>query len=162
VLLAIALAGSPEILLADEPTASLDGPLQAQILDLLEELRRDLQLSVLLITHDLAIAARRCDRIAVLYGGEVLETGPARRVVSKPAHPYTQALVASLPGADGALQSGLAGEAPDAAARTLGCIFAPRCGERVEECERASPPWFAIEADRKVRCFRRAAPEVAS
>jgi peptide/nickel transport system ATP-binding protein len=157
VLLAIGLAGSPEILLADEPTASLDGPLQAQILDLIDELRRDLGLAVLLITHDLAIAARRCDRIAVLYGGEVLETGRAETVVSAPRHPYTEALVGSLPRA-GVPPRGLTGEAPDPSARPPGCVFEPRCPERLDECRRATPPWSGSEPESAVRCFRRGAP----
>jgi peptide/nickel transport system ATP-binding protein len=157
VLLAIGLAGEPEIVLADEPTASLDGPLQAAILDLFDELRRDLGLAILLITHDLAIAARRCDRIAVLYGGEVLEVGSARGVVTAPRHPYTQALVASLPG-EGLASRGLAGEAPDPTSRPPGCVFAPRCDERLDDCERAAPPWFGREPQSAVRCFRRASP----
>ena len=143
VLLAMALAGGPELLLADEPTTALDVTLQAQVLALLEELRQDLGLAVLLITHDLAVVAETCDRVAVLYAGQIVEQADAADLFAAPAHPYTRGLLATLPrlgqpGRRGRLPV-LAGNPAEAAARPPGCAFHPRCPRAMAVCEETEP-----------------------
>ena len=144
VLLAMALAGGPELLLADEPTTALDVTLQAQVLALLDELRRDLGLAVLLITHDLAVAAETCDRVAVLYAGQVVEEAGVEDLFRAPAHPYTRALLTTLPrlgqrAARGMLPV-LPGMPAEPAARPPGCAFHPRCPEAMAICAVEEPP----------------------
>ena len=144
VLLAMALAGGPELLLADEPTTALDVTLQAQVLALLDELRRDLGLAVLLITHDLAVAAETCDRVAVLYAGQVVEEAGVEGLFGAPAHPYTRALLATLPrlgqpAARGRLPV-LPGLPAEPAARPPGCAFHPRCPRAMPICAVEEPP----------------------
>jgi peptide/nickel transport system ATP-binding protein len=144
VLLAIALAGGPDLLLADEPTTALDVTLQAQVLELLDELRRDLGLAVLLITHDLAVAAETCDRVAVLYAGRVVEEASVAELFRAPAHPYTRGLLATLPrlgqpAARGRLPV-LPGQPAEPAARPPGCAFHPRCPEAMAVCAVHEPP----------------------
>jgi peptide/nickel transport system ATP-binding protein len=162
VLLAMALAGGPELLLADEPTTALDVTLQAQVLALLDELRRDLGLAVLLITHDLAVAAETCDRVAVLYAGQVVEEAGVEGLFRAPAHPYTQALLATLPrlgrpAARGRLPV-LPGVPAEPAARPAGCAFHPRCPQAMAICAVEEPPETAPlpapqAPGRRVRCW---------
>jgi peptide/nickel transport system ATP-binding protein len=148
VMIAIALAGGPDLLLADEPTTSLDVTIQAQILELLETLRRDLGLAVLLITHDLALVAETCDRVVVLYAGEVVEEAAADELFGAPAHPYTRGLLATLPRLGSLAGRGrltvLAGQAADPAELPAGCPFHPRCPERMVVCESLAPPWAEL------------------
>ena len=144
VLLAMALAGGPELLLADEPTTALDVTLQAQVLALLDGLRRDLGLAVLLITHDLAVAAETCDRVAVLYAGQVVEEAGVEDLFREPAHPYTRALLATLPrlgqpAARGRLPV-LPGMPAEPSARPAGCAFHPRCPQAMAICAVEEPP----------------------
>lgn len=144
VLLAMALAGGPELLLADEPTTALDVTLQAQVLALLDELRRDLGLAVLLITHDLAVVAETCDRVAVLYAGQIVEQAGAADLFATPAHPYTRGLLATLPrlgqpAARGRLPV-LPGQPAEPAARPAGCAFHPRCPQAMTVCSSEEPP----------------------
>jgi peptide/nickel transport system ATP-binding protein len=158
VMIAIALAAGPELLLADEPTASLDRPLEGEILDLLDRLRKRRGLSVLLITHDLRIAAERCDRIAVMYAGKIVEEGPAATVLQSPSHPYTEALRACLArrasGQPARLPT-IPGSAPRAGNRPRGsCAFAPRCPEVFARC-RAESPGVSRAGAARVRCFLR-------
>jgi oligopeptide/dipeptide ABC transporter ATP-binding protein len=156
--LAIALAGEPALLVADEPTASLDATVAAEVLDLLERLRHERQLGLLWITHDLASAARRADRALVLYAGRVVEAGTAQAVFREPAHPYTRALLASVPrlaqaGAGGERLPSIAGSVPDLAFRPRGiCAFAPRCPERFARCEESEPSLYPSGAS-VARCF---------
>ena len=155
-MIAMALAGEPEILLADEPTTALDVTIQAQVLELLERLRRELSLAVLLITHDLAVVAETCDRAVVMYAGEVVEEGNVGELFGRPAHPYTRGLLAALPrlGArvvDGELPS-IPGQVPDPQARPSGCAFHPRCSERFEPCADEVPALFLAAADHHARC----------
>ncbi|MEO8430585.1 MAG: ABC transporter ATP-binding protein [Acidobacteriota bacterium] len=156
--LAIALAGDPAILVADEPTASLDSTVAADVLDLIDRLRRDRGLALIFITHDLASAARRAGRALVLYAGRVVETGPAAAVFSDPQHPYTRALLASLPRLSdaitrGARLSAIPGTVPDLAFRPRGCCaFAPRCPARFEPCDAAEPA-FQPAGGGLARCF---------
>jgi len=156
--LAIALAGGPALLVADEPTASLDATVAADVLDLLDDLRRERRLAVLLITHDLASAARRADRALILYAGRVVETGAARSVLVEPRHPYTRALLAcvprlSLPATPGGRLPAIEGTLPDLAFRPRGsCAFAPRCPDRFDPCAREEPE--LLPAGRGLaRCF---------
>lgn len=137
VLLAMALAGEPELLIADEPTAALDVTVQAQILDLLSQQCARRGLSLLWIGHDLAAAAELCTRVAVLYAGRLAEIGPLRRVLEAPAHPYTQGLVAALPRLDQpAPPRGIPGRVPAPADFQSGCRFRDRCAHAVEACTR--------------------------
>jgi oligopeptide/dipeptide ABC transporter ATP-binding protein len=156
--LAIALAGDPLLLVADEPTASLDATVAAEVLDLIDRLRRDRALALLLITHDIAAAFRRADRALVLYAGRVVEEGPAAEVFGSPRHPYTRALIASRPGlSDGgpgaAPFPSISGAVPALGERWAGCAFAPRCPQRFDACEESAPELGPIESGRAVRCF---------
>lgn len=139
VLVAVALAGEPDLLIADEPTTALDVTIQAQILDLLEELQRDLGMAVLFVTHDLGVVARVANRVVVLYAGRVMERGPVGRIFDAPAHPYTRALLACLPGR-GRENGSIPGELPDPAAPPAGCRFADRCPYAVAACTEDAHP----------------------
>jgi peptide/nickel transport system ATP-binding protein len=138
VLIAIALACGPHLLIADEPTTALDVMVQAQVLDLLAELQRDEGLAMLFITHDLSVLTSACRRLAVMYAGRIVETGPAEDVVRAPSHPYTAALAGAFPTigdpASRMRPSGLPGDPPDPAALPSGCPFHPRCSRAVEAC----------------------------
>jgi peptide/nickel transport system ATP-binding protein len=142
VMIAMAIAGSPALVLADEPTTALDVTVQAEILDLLAELRDETGSSILFVTHDLAVAARIADRIAVLYGGRLAEIGPAADVLRQPSHPYSTALMAARLRPDserGVPLPNLDGEPPDPRHHPPGCAFAPRCPLAVEPCDAAPP-----------------------
>jgi oligopeptide/dipeptide ABC transporter ATP-binding protein len=137
-LIALALAGGPRLLVADEPTTALDVTIQAQILDLLRDLRRDLGLSILLVTHDLGVVAETADRALVMYAGEIMEASPVRELFDRPAHPYTRGLLASRPGADGRLRA-MPGSVPEPGRRPVGCAFEPRCPDAFGRCRAARP-----------------------
>jgi oligopeptide/dipeptide ABC transporter ATP-binding protein len=158
VLLALALAGEPRLLIADEPTAALDTTLQGEVLDLLARLREELGLAILLITHDLGVVARSCQRAAVMYCGEIVEEGPAAQLLSRPRHPYTQGLVAAAPALGRPFSRGrmpvIPGQAPDPAALPSGCAFHPRCGQALGQiCQRVRPRAVALGSNATVRCF---------
>jgi len=154
VLIAAAVACRPALVIADEPTTALDATVQAEILDLLTSMRREFGLSLLLITHDPAIVARVADRVAVMYAGRIVETGPARGVLASPLHPYTRGLLASLPGrVPGARLEAIPGAAPDLAALPPGCAFAPRCPERFSDCDASRPAAVTVSPGREARCF---------
>jgi len=157
--LAIALAAGPKVLLADEPTASLDATVAMQILELLDRLRRERDLAVLLITHDLGIVARHCDRVLVLYAGRVVEEGGTAALLRAPAHPYTRGLLRCVPGLVAADRQRaeryevIAGALEDLSARGRGgCAFAPRCPDRHEPCEANVPDLYSTGQGRS-RCF---------
>jgi oligopeptide/dipeptide ABC transporter ATP-binding protein len=154
VMIAMALACRPDVLIADEPTTALDVTVQAQILALLSQLRRELKMSMLLITHDLGVVAETCDRVVVLYAGQVIESAATRELFAGPRHPYTAGLLRSLPrpGADRSRLVEIPGMVPDLRAPPTGCRFADRCPRAKERCRAEAPPLFA-EADRSVRCF---------
>ncbi len=136
VMIALALACEPEVIIADEPTTALDVMTQAQVLTLLEELRRDLGLALLLITHDLAVIAETCERVAVMYAGSIVETGPTDAVFAVPQHPYTQRLLGAFPlvGSERTLPPAIPGTPPDPAHPPSGCRFHPRCHLAREAC----------------------------
>ena len=161
VCIAMALACRPALLLADEPTTALDVTLQAQFLDLLDWLRREMGLAVLLITHDLGVVARFAERVYVMYCGRVVEQGPAAALLTDPKHPYTRGLLASVPrrGAKGRLQA-IPGGVPRLAEVPPGCAFGPRCPRFTEACAAAVPPVLAVGEGREVRCilYRGGAP----
>ena len=176
VMIASALIGMPRVLIADEPTTALDVTTQADILDLIRELQRRFDLSVLLVTHDLGVASEVGDRIQVMYAGEILESAPKRELLRRPAHPYTWALLRSVPCPGGSGRStlySLSGTPPDLLEVPGGrpcCPFAPRCDYCMEVCTRATPPEFllpspgsVLEAGHRVRCWLRhpLAPHVA-
>lgn len=153
VLMAMALACRPKLLIADEPTTALDVTVQAQILDLLLSLQEELDLTLLFITHDLAVVAQTCDRIMVLYSGRLVESGPTRAVLDQPGHPYTKGLLDSLPERAEPRQPlvELAGRLPDPAHRPKGCAFRPRCNRADDQCHQV-PELKNIASDRALAC----------
>ena len=154
VMLAIALAAEPDILIADEPTSALDVTVQAQILELIDRERRTRGLGVLLVSHDLGVVASRADRVAVLYAGQIVEQAPTRDLFHAPAHPYTRGLLAAIPRLRGpfALTAPMPGTVPDPATWPSGCRFAPRCPERLARCD-AAPPLIQVATGRTARCW---------
>ncbi len=158
VMLAVALACRPPLVIADEPTTALDVTVQAQILDLLREMKRTFDLSLLLITHDLGVIAEVADRVAVMYAGRIVEEGPVRAILRSPAHPYTRGLLASIPhGRAGERLAAIEGVVPNLAQLPPGCSFAPRCPERRPECDRALPPDVTVAEGHRARCVLHAA-----
>ncbi|WP_082526287.1 ABC transporter ATP-binding protein [Kitasatospora sp. MBT63] len=157
VLIAVAVSGDPELLVADEATTALDTVVQAEVLDLLDRLRTERGLALLLVTHDLAVVAEVCDRIVVLYAGQVVEDGPTAEVVTAPAHPYTEALLRVA--ATGDRRRGLAvipGRPPEPGTTGPGCRFADRCGYATDACTAGPVPLTPAGDGRLVRCLRAA------
>jgi peptide/nickel transport system ATP-binding protein len=153
-LIAAAVALKPDLLIADEPTTALDVIVQAKIMDLLEELKEKLGMTVMLITHDIALAAERSTRIAVMYAGKLVEYGPVDAIVEDPLHPYTRALLESAPDLWGEKRlKGIPGYPPDLRRPPRGCRFHPRCPLATEECKTREPPLVRV-GDRLVACFR--------
>jgi peptide/nickel transport system ATP-binding protein len=154
-MIALALSCRPRLLLADEPTTALDATVQIQILQLLHRLQRELGMAVLFVTHDVGVAVEISDRIAVMYAGRFVETGPVRAVIREPQHPYTQGLLAST--VNGAMRGkrleAIPGSPVNLAALPPGCAFAPRCRFAEPACA-APPPEMWIEPTRMVRCIR--------
>jgi peptide/nickel transport system ATP-binding protein len=154
VLIAMALACKPSLVIADEPTTALDVTIQAQILDLLREMKATFNLSLLLITHDLGVVAETADRVAVMYAGRVVEEGPVRAIFRNPSHPYTRGLLASIPGgAAGQRLHAIEGGVPMLGALPPGCAFNPRCPHRFEPCTVEPPPDYVVGADQRARCY---------
>ncbi len=168
VMIAMALAGNPDLLLADEPTTALDVTIQAQILDLLEGLRRDLDLTILLITHDLAVVAETCERVLVMYAGQVVESAPVERLFEQPAHPYSRGLLAALPRLGAPRREGglatIPGQVPVPGRLPSGCAFHPRCRDAMARCSLQEPELWSVsdlqegvdlgdEAGVRARCF---------
>jgi oligopeptide/dipeptide ABC transporter ATP-binding protein len=159
VMLAMALACHPSLLIADEPTTALDVTIQAQILELLQELQADLGMAILLITHDLGVVATLARRVAVMYAGRIVESGTTEQIFRSPRHPYTQGLLASLPGRGGppGRLAAIPGGVPDPAHFPVGCRFRERCRHRIDRCALEDPPEEILEPGHQVRCF--VAPE---
>jgi len=156
VMIAMALAGRPRLLIADEPTTALDVTVQAQILELLKRIRQEHGMGVLYITHDMAVVSEIADQVAVMYGGQVVETGPAREVLEDPLHPYTKGLLACAPRLDSKPRTRLAsipGVVPPAHAYPGFCRFADRCPLADGEC-RAGPVPLRMVRGRPVRCIK--------
>jgi len=156
VLIAMALMGAPDLLIADEPTTALDVSVQAQILRLIHDLVREQNLGVMFITHNLGVVAELCSHVAVMYAGNIVEAGTARAVLKQPSHPYTRALLAAVPAAAtrrGSL-TGLAGSVPGLVNPPPGCRFASRCAAAALDCARAVPPMVQVRADHAAACLR--------
>jgi peptide/nickel transport system ATP-binding protein len=155
VMLAIALVMRPKLVIADEPTTALDVTIQAQILELLDELRRELALSVILITHNLGIVHELADRVAVMYAGEIVEIASIREIFDDPRHPYTQGLLRSMPGL--ATRGGhlpvIPGRVPELAELSPTCRFAPRCANRIAACTDTHPDLVRTAPSRELRCY---------
>ena len=154
-MIALALAGKPKLLLADEPTTALDATVQIQILLLLRQLQRDLGMGVIFVTHDIGVAVEICDRIAIMYAGQIVETGTVRDLVRDPRHPYTRGLLAAnLHGAvKGERLDAIPGAPPALSEAPKSCSFAPRCKSAFDACRTRLPPNVAITGGRRVRCL---------
>jgi oligopeptide/dipeptide ABC transporter ATP-binding protein len=152
-MIAMALAGGPRLLIADEPTTALDVTVQKQILELLDRLRRELKLGLLFITHDLGVVAQVAERIAVMYAGRIVEEGPVREVLRSPRHPYTQGLLAASPTLERGRLTPIPGTVPQLTALPPGCAFEPRCGLRQPECSRAVPELRDAGPNHTARCI---------
>ena len=152
---AMAIAAPPRLLIADEPTTSLDLTIQAQYLGLLKELQERHRLAMIFVTHDLGIVARICDRVAVMYGGRIVEIGPVRAIFKSPAHPYTRALLEAIPrlGARRERLTTIEGQPPDLAKLPAGCAFAPRCAHAVDRCRVEAPGDTMLGPGHATRCW---------
>lgn len=156
VVIALALAGEPDVLIADEPTTALDATIQAQVLDLIRDIRRETGMALVLISHDIGVVGDLCDRIAVMYAGRIVETAATQDLLTRPRHPYTQGLLAALPTLDGPRRrlTPIAGTVPAPAAIPPGCAFAPRCPTAVERCGRELPALVIAAQDQRAACLR--------
>jgi peptide/nickel transport system ATP-binding protein len=157
VMIAMALACNPSLVIADEPTTALDVIVQAQVLQLLKSLQRDLGLSMVFITHDLSVLVEVSDRLAIMYAGTIIEEGPAEQVFHSPKHPYTEALAAAFPEiGDRRFRhhpSGLSGDPPDPQAIPPGCSFEPRCPKRFQDCTSHEPALYEAGEGRRAACL---------
>ncbi len=154
-MIAMALACEPKLLIADEPTTALDVTIQAQILDLIGELKRETGMGVLLITHDLGVVAQHAQRVAVMYAGRIVEQAPIGDLFANPQHPYTRGLLASIPKGGGVSDrlTEITGMVPALTAMPRGCAFQPRCPLAFERCDRERPELAEVVAHRRVACF---------
>jgi oligopeptide/dipeptide ABC transporter ATP-binding protein len=153
-MIAIALASQPKLLVADEPTTALDVTVQAQIIELLRDLRQRLGMAILLITHNLGLVGDIADRVAVMYAGQLVESAPTHALLQRPLHPYTQALLKSVPSLEGQVERlrTIPGQVPHLGAFPSGCRFHPRCAEARAECAKTTPSLTEAEPQRWVRC----------
>ncbi|RZT95105.1 ABC transporter ATP-binding protein [Rivibacter subsaxonicus] len=153
--IALALAAEPELLIADEPTTALDVSIQAQVIELLKRLTRERGVAVMLITHDMGVIAETCDRVAVMYAGHVVESGPVREVIHHPAHPYTAGLMASIPRLDAAhaTLAQIAGSMPRPGDWPAGCAFHPRCPHAQDVCRRDARPLLRSVGATEAACW---------
>jgi oligopeptide/dipeptide ABC transporter ATP-binding protein len=152
---AMAISCGPRLLIADEPTTSLDVTIQAQYLKLLRELQRQHGLALIFITHNLGIVAKMCDQVAVMYAGRLIESGPVHQIFDAPAHPYTRALLESIPrmGDSDQRLTAIDGQPPDLADPPGGCAFHPRCPKMMDRCRTEDPPAFDVAAAQSTRCW---------
>lgn len=151
-MIAMALAGGPKLLIADEPTTALDVTVQKQILELLDRLRREMDLGLLFITHDLGVVAQVADRVAVMYAGRIIEEGATNEVLLSPKHPYTQGLLAASPRLQPGKLSPIPGTVPQLTQLPPGCTFGPRCSFHRYDCDAAVPSFRPPQADHAARC----------
>ncbi len=154
VMIAMALACNPELLIADEPTTALDVTIQAQVLDLMRELQRNTGTAIMFITHDLGVIREMCDRVIVMYCGEIMEEAKTPMIFKNPQHPYTHGLLSTLPkyGQSGDLPT-IPGMVPPAGKFPKGCVFSPRCPYATDRCRQEKPPVTQVEEGHTVRCF---------
>jgi oligopeptide/dipeptide ABC transporter ATP-binding protein len=152
---AIAISCEPKILIADEPTTSLDVTIQAQYLNLLRDLQRSHNLALIFITHNLGIVAKMCDQVAVMYAGRLVEAGPVKQIFNAPAHPYTRALLESIPRLGDSRQrlTAIDGQPPDPSAPPPGCAFHPRCPKVMDRCRSEAPPEYRVADAQTTRCW---------
>src|SRR5438128_1532792 len=152
---AIAISCEPRLLIADEPTTSLDVTIQAQYLSLLRDLQKEHGLALIFITHNLGIVARMCDSVAVMYAGRVIEAGPVRQIFNAPVHPYTQALIESIPrlGGGPSRLTAIDGQPPDLASLPAGCSFQPRCPRALDRCREEAPGITTVAPGHTARCW---------
>lgn len=155
VMIAMAMSCEPDLLIADEPTTALDVTIQAQILELMRQLNEDKQTAILLITHDLGVVAEMCDRVIVMYAGQVVEQGTVREVLKHPTHPYTKGLIKSIPRMEEKNQSlySIKGTVPRLKKGQIGCRFAPRCEFAFDRCFAENPTLYELPNERVSRCF---------
>ena len=166
VMIAMALACKPDVLIADEPTTALDVTIQAQILELLRKLQRELGMSVLLITHDLGVVAETCEIVYVMYAGRIVERAPVRAIFQRPRHPYTLGLLASIPGVDDIVDErgrrrlrAIPGSVPSPARLPKGCRFQDRCDRVADDCRASEPRLLDAGPDQLARCIHMVEPE---
>ena len=152
---AMAIAAPPRLLIADEPTTSLDLTIQAQYLRLLTDLQERHRLAMIFVTHNLGIVAKMCDQVAVMYAGRLVEAGPVKQIYNSPAHPYTQALLESIPrlGDSRKRLTAIDGQPPDPSAPPPGCAFHPRCPKIMDRCRTEAPPEFRVTDTQTSRCW---------
>ena len=155
VMIAMALACNPKLVIADEPVTALDVMIQAQILELLERLRKELHLSMILISHDLSVMAETCEKVAIMYGGKMMEVGKTVDVFTDPKHPYTQGLVAAFPDIRGqrTMPASIPGDVPSLINPPTGCVFHPRCKFAFDRCIAAEPALAEVTPGRRAACF---------
>ena len=155
VMIAMALACNPKLVIADEPVTALDVMIQAQILELLERLRKELHLSMILISHDLSVMAETCEKVAIMYGGKMMEVGKTVDVFTDPKHPYTQGLVAAFPDIRGqrTMPASIPGDVPSLINPPTGCVFHPRCKFAFDRCIAAEPALADVTPGRRAACF---------
>lgn len=155
VMIAMALSMNPHLLIADEPTTALDVTVQAQILELIKKLRDEIGMAIMLITHDLGVISETCERVIVMYAGEIVEQAPIRELFSHPSHPYTQGLIASVPRMKQTekLLHTIPGMVPGVQDMPEGCRFAPRCSRAQERCMKKKPPTFAVNDGHYAACW---------
>jgi len=155
IMIAMMLVTRPKLLIADEPTSALDVTIQAQIIELIKKLIREIKTSVLMITHDLGVLAETCDRVAIMYAGDMVEMGSVRRVLRSPQHPYTQGLLQTVPDKSNPDQPlfSIQGNVPSLLEPQTNCRFAPRCAYVMDRCRREVPPLFTLAEDHQAACF---------
>jgi len=154
IMIAMALSCEPSLLIADEPTTALDVTIQAQILNLIEELKQQMEMGIVFVTHDMGVVAEIADRVVVMYAGEIIENGDVKNVFNNPSHPYTQKLLASVPAIDKEQPvEGIPGSMPSLEDHISGCQFHTRCPFAMEKCTHKSPPFFDISSTHESKCW---------
>jgi oligopeptide/dipeptide ABC transporter ATP-binding protein len=155
VMIAMALACNPKILIADEPTTALDVTIQAQVLDLMRRLQAQLGMAIILVSHDLGVIAEMADQVLVMYCGRVVEQAPVEAIFTRPAHPYTEGLLRAIPGSGGPARRlyQIPGSVPSPLERGPGCAFYDRCPKRMDICRREVPPLDPVGAGHEAACF---------
>jgi peptide/nickel transport system ATP-binding protein len=164
VMIAMAISCNPEVLIADEPTTALDVTIQAQILDLMRDLQKKRDMAIMMITHDLGVVAEMCDRVVVMYAGQVVEQAEIEELFENPKHPYTKGLLASIPSIeqDKEYLSSIPGSVPSPDRMPSGCRFAERCPSAYDKCFQEAPPLFSTENETEARCWLYEVPLAAS